>query len=251
MVAVQRESRDGGLKLGVRQLGALLRRQWLIKRRSPLATVFEVLAPVILMSCLVLGANLSTVTDYPREIYADKGLIATNSSTWKFIKDLVELESRELCAAAGPNLTAADVTSLAASMAGAANATANSTNGTGDNASDVQPSLSPPPPADATTEGLSLLARLASNPGAANAAAETQAFLVSRLGLQETITLESALFAAAESPTDSDAVLGLVRELQRQSAEGVDLGIGGRVPAGCLSFSHRIVSRLFREQRTV
>jgi hypothetical protein len=50
---------------------------------------------------------------------------------------------------------------------------------------------------------------------------------VSRLGLQETITLESALFLAAESPTSSDAALGLVRELQTQSAAGVDLGIGG------------------------
>lgn len=248
-MVVQHESRDGGLKLGLRQLGALLHRQWLIKRRSPLATVFEVLAPVILMSCLVLGANLSTVTDYPREIYADKGLVDTNSSTWKFVKDLVELESRELCAAAGPNLTAADVASLAASLASAANSTTNSTNGTGANASNAQPSPAPPPPADVATEGLSLLARLATNPGAENAAADTQAFLVSRLGLQQTITLESALFAAAESPTDSDAALGLVRELQRQSAAGVDLGVGGRMPVGCLA--HSIVSQRFREQRTM
>jgi hypothetical protein len=69
-------SRDGGLKLGLRQLATLLHRQWLIKRRSPVATVFEVLAPVLLMSCLVLGANLSTVVRYPQEIFADKGRLA-------------------------------------------------------------------------------------------------------------------------------------------------------------------------------
>lgn len=48
---------------------------------------------------------------------------------------------------------------------------------------------------------------------------------MSRLGLQGTITLESALFAAAESPADSDAALGIIRELQRQNTAGVDLGV--------------------------
>jgi len=99
-------ARDGGLRLGGRQLAVLLHRQWLVKSRSPIGTIFEVLAPVILMSILVLGANLSTVVEYRREIYADKGIIDTNSSAWKFAKDLVELESRDLCSAVSANVTA-------------------------------------------------------------------------------------------------------------------------------------------------
>ena len=209
------DARDRGFKLGIRQLGALLTRQWLVKRRAPRAALFEICAPVLLFSLLVLGAHLATVMDYPSEVYADKGLVNTSSSAWRFFKDLVELESRELCEAVGPNLTAAEV-------AARFNASTNGTAGSADGG------LSPPsPPPSLAAEGLSLFARLATtSPGAATAARDTQAFLVSRLGLANTVTLESALFAVAASPADPNASLAVIRELQHQTRAGVDLGLG-------------------------
>ena len=98
-------ARDRGVRLGFRQLGVLLHRQWLVKRRSALATTLEIFIPVLLMSLLVLGSDLSVNRTYRSQMFADKGIIDVKSKTWKDFKDLVELESRELCAAAGRNLT--------------------------------------------------------------------------------------------------------------------------------------------------
>ena len=90
-------ARDGGLKLGLRQFAVLAHRQMLVKRRAPLATIFEVMACVVLMSLLVLGADMSRVVTYPQRVYADKG-VNVSSSAYAFVKDLVEFESEELCA---------------------------------------------------------------------------------------------------------------------------------------------------------
>ena len=64
-----------------------------------------------------------------------------------------------------------------------------------------------------------------SDPTAARAAADTQAFLVRRLGLVATVALETALLALAESPSDPNASLAVFRELQSQSRAGVPLGL--------------------------
>ena len=196
-------ARDGGLKLGLRQFAVLAHRQMLVKRRAPLATIFEVMACVVLMSLLVLGADMSRVVTYPQRVFADKG-VNVSSSAYAFVRDLVEFESEELCA----NITDDDW-----------NATAwlvNRTSAASDAASNASATAA---------DGLSLLASLASDPTAARAAADTQAFLVRRLGLTATVALESALLALAESPSDPDASLAVFRELQSQSRAGVDLGL--------------------------
>ena len=196
-------ARDGGLKLGLRQFAVLAHRQMLVKRRAPLATIFEVMACVVLMSLLVLGADMSRVVTYPQRVYADKG-VNVSSSAYAFVKDLVEFESEELCANItddGWNATAWLVNRTSAASDAASNASATA------------------------ADGLSLLASLASDPTAARAAADTQAFLVRRLGLTATVALESALLALAESPSDPDASLAVFRELQSQSRAGVDLGL--------------------------
>ena len=196
-------ARDGGLKLGLRQFAVLTHRQVLVKRRAPLATLVEVMACVVLMSLLVLGADMSRVVNYPQRIYADKG-VNVNSSAYAFVKDLVEFESEELCA----NITDDDW-----------NATAWLVNRTS-TASDAASNASA-----TAADGLSLLAGLVSDPTAARAAADTQAFLVRRLGLTATVALETALLALAESPSDPNASLAVFRELQSQSRAGVPLGL--------------------------
>ena len=196
-------ARDGGLKLGLRQFAVLMHRQVLVKRRAPLATLVEVMACVVLMSLLVLGADMSRVVNYPQRIYADKG-VNVSSSAYAFVKDLVEFESEELCA----NITDDDW-----------NATAWLVNRTS-TASDAASNASA-----TAADGLSLLAGLVSDPTAARAAADTQAFLVRRLGLVATVALETALLALAESPSDPNASLAVFRELQSQSRAGVPLGL--------------------------
>jgi hypothetical protein len=44
------------------QLRLLLWKNWLIKRRKPLSTLFEVVLPVIIMSVLVLARHFQDVT---------------------------------------------------------------------------------------------------------------------------------------------------------------------------------------------
>lgn len=162
-------ARDRGARLGLRQLGVLLQRQWLVKRRSPLATLMEIFIPVLLMSLLVLGSDLSVVRNYRRQIFADKGIVDVNSKTWKDFKDLVELESRELCEAAGRNVS-----------------------GLVDNSTETNPLDDDVP---IPTAMFGLLSRLAdADADAAAIARDTQDFLIQRLGYVETLTLEVRLF---------------------------------------------------------
>ena len=72
-------ARDHGVRLGFRQLGVLLHRQWLVKRRSALATTLEIFIPVLLMSLLVLGSDLSVNRTYRSQMFADKGIVNVNS----------------------------------------------------------------------------------------------------------------------------------------------------------------------------
>jgi hypothetical protein len=73
--------------------------------------------------------------------------INTSSDAYTFMKDLVELESRELCRDVGANVTADDLTDISNRVT---NATSNATSTDGD---------------DDLSAGLALLARLAANPG--------------------------------------------------------------------------------------
>jgi len=57
--------------LSVRQLGALLRRQWLLKSRSWQQTLGEFLSPTLLMGALVLGSSLATVTDFEPAVFTN------------------------------------------------------------------------------------------------------------------------------------------------------------------------------------
>ena len=195
-------ARDSGLKLGLRQFAVLAHRQVLVKRRAPLATLVEVMACVVLMSLLVLGADMSRVVDYPQRVYADKG-VNVSSSAYAFVKDLVEFESEELCA----NITDDDW-----------NATAwlvNRTSAASDAASNASATAA---------DGLSLLAGLVSDPSAARAAADTQAFLVRRLGLVATVAPRAPSRSPRARPTRTPS-LAVFRELQSQSRAGVHLGL--------------------------
>ena len=197
-------ARDHGVRLGFRQLGVLLHRQWLVKRRSALATTLEIFIPVLLMSLLVLGSDLSVNRTYRSQMFADKGIIDVNSKTWKDFKDLVELESRELCAAAGRNLTGL---------------VANSTNSSA--STDPLDDDVPIP-----TAMFGLISRLSTaDADAAVIARDTQDFLVERLGYVETLTLEAAILALAESPSDPDASLAILREVQEQVRAGNAMGL--------------------------
>lgn len=192
------------MRLGFRQLGVLLHRQWLVKRRSALATTLEIFIPVLLMSLLVLGSDLSVIKTYRPQIFADKGIVNVNSKEWKDFKDLVELESRELCAAAGRNLTGL---------------VANSTNSSA--STDPLDDDVPIP-----TAMFGLISRLsAADADAAVIARDTQDFLVERLGYAETLTLEAAILALAESPSDPDASLAILREVQAQVRAGNVMGL--------------------------
>ena len=157
------------------------------------------MACVVLMSLLVLGADMSRVVNYPQRIYADKG-VNVSSSAYAFVKDLVEFESEELCA----NITDDDWNAAAWLV--------NRTSTASDAASNASATAA---------DGLSLLAGLVSDPTAARAAADTQAFLVRRLGLARHRRARTALLALAESPSDPNASLAVFRELQSQSRAGV------------------------------
>ena len=61
----------GELRQAGRQLGAMLRKNLLLKARNPCVTFCEILSPVLLMYVLVLGYTLSDVDLYPAVIYAD------------------------------------------------------------------------------------------------------------------------------------------------------------------------------------
>ncbi|GBG84246.1 hypothetical protein CBR_g38217 [Chara braunii] len=52
------------------QLRALLRRQWILKKRSWCQTVFEVVSPMLMMSVLVLAYSFTTVDHYDSAEYA-------------------------------------------------------------------------------------------------------------------------------------------------------------------------------------
>jgi hypothetical protein len=129
----------------------------------------EIFIPVLLMSLLVLGSDLSVVRNYRRQIFADKGIVDVNSKTWKDFKDLVELESRELCEAAGRNVS-----------------------GLVDNSTETNPLDDDVP---IPTAMFGLLSRLAdADADAAAIARDTQDFLIQRLGYVETLTLEVRFF---------------------------------------------------------
>ncbi|KAG8470313.1 hypothetical protein KFE25_008734 [Diacronema lutheri] len=51
------------------QLRALLRKNWLLKRRAPVTTAFEVLLPVAFMMLLVIAFQLSSVDEYDEGVY--------------------------------------------------------------------------------------------------------------------------------------------------------------------------------------
>ena len=204
--------RDRGWALAVRQFRALLRVRYLVKRRAPLSTAFEVLATVLLMSLLVLGADLSDVRAYPAASYAERGVNVTSES-YAFARDLVAFESDELCERLGTERNASRwLFDLSAS------ANASSPTGT--------------PPSSRTValaDALHILARLAASDPEGDATAlarDAQAFLVRRLGLRRTAELELLVVAAIESPSDPDGALNIVRQLKAQAELGADLGLG-------------------------
>ena len=71
-----------------------------------------------------------------------------------------------------------------------------------------------------------LISRLSTaDADAAVIARDTQDFLVERLGYVETLTLEAAILALAESPSDPDASLAILREVQEQVRAGNAMGL--------------------------
>lgn len=60
------------------QVYALCWKQYLLKKRRPLSTLFEVLAPGLMMLILVYGTQLSPVVDIPAFVYSDVPVITSN-----------------------------------------------------------------------------------------------------------------------------------------------------------------------------
>ncbi|OAE27724.1 hypothetical protein AXG93_4193s1240 [Marchantia polymorpha subsp. ruderalis] len=70
---------------GSKQLEAMLRRQWLFKKRGMIQTIMELISPLLMISLLVLGWARSTPDHYDSAVFANASLPEFNKFTDTFM----------------------------------------------------------------------------------------------------------------------------------------------------------------------